>query len=177
MNYIYSMTSETRKIASSKHLSTPETLPLSELEFALTILHNAFNKWVVRCSGAICNYDLNAIEVLTLHNIHQRETEQRRIDICFMLNIEDTHTVNYALKKLNKHGLIVGNKRGKEIFYSTTEEGHSVCEQYREIRDACLISGLNAVDGETEKLSDIALTMRTLSGLYDQAARSAAAMS
>ncbi|MFQ3247694.1 MAG: putative MarR family transcription regulator [Arenicella sp.] len=171
------MTPKPPRIASSKHLSTPETLPLSELEFALTILHNAFNKWIVRCSGAICSYDLNAIEVLTLHNIHQRETQQRRIDICFMLNIEDTHTVNYALKKLSKHGLIVGSKRGKEIFYSTTDEGHNVCEQYREVRDACLIPGLNVIDGGTEILSDIALTMRTLSGLYDQAARSAASMS
>jgi predicted MarR family transcription regulator len=94
-----------------------------------------------------------------------------------MLNIEDTHTVNYALKKLSKHGLIVGSKRGKEIFYSTTDEGHNVCEQYREVRDACLIPGLNVIDGGTEILSDIALTMRTLSGLYDQAARSAASMS
>ena len=171
------MTQKTRKIASSKHLSTPETLPLSEFEFALSTLHNAFNKWIVRCASAACSYDLNAIEVLTLHNIHQRDTEQRRIDICFMLNIEDSHTVNYALKKLLKHGLIEGTKRGKEIFYATTKEGHSVCEQYREVRDLCLISGLKAVDGETEKLSDIAITMRTLSGLYDQAARSAAAMS
>jgi predicted MarR family transcription regulator len=171
------MTKETRKIASSKHLSTPETLPLSEFEFALTILHNAVNKWVVRCASAACDYELNAIEVLTLHNIHQRDHDQRRIDICFMLNIEDSHTVNYALKKLLKHGLICGRKRGKEIFYSTSDEGHLVCEQYREVRNLCLITGLKAVDGETEKLSDIAVTMRTLSGLYDQAARSAAAMS
>lgn len=171
------MTSKSRKIASSKHLASEETWPLSELEFAQTILHNAYNKWIVRCAGAVCNYELNAIEVLTLHNIHQRDTEQRRIDICFMLNIEDTHTVNYALKKLMKHGLIKGTKRGKEIFYATTSEGHDVCEQYREVRDLCLVSGLKAIDGETEKLSEVATTMRTLSGLYDQAARSAASMS
>ena len=98
------MNSDNRKIVSGKHLATEESWPLSELEFALTILNNAFNKWIVRCSSAVCNYDLNALEVLTLHNIHHRDNEQRRVDICFMLNIEDSHTVNYALKKLMKHG-------------------------------------------------------------------------
>lgn len=169
----------TRKdITSSKHLaSTDETRPLSELEFALTTLNNAFTKWIVRCASAACPYELNAIEILTLHNIHQRESQPRRIDICFMLNIEDTHTVNYALKKLVKHNLISGTKRGKEVFYQTTKEGSKVCEGYKEIRQACLINGLGELGHNTDKLSEIATTMRTLSGLYDQAARSAAAMS
>ena len=171
------MNSDDRKIVSGKHLATAESWPLSELEFALTILNNAFNQWIVRCSSAVCKYDLSALEVLVLHNIHHRDNEQRRVDICFMLNIEDSHTVNYALKKLMKHGLITGTKRGKEIFYATTDEGHEVCEQYREVRDRCLVPGVLSVDGDSEHLSEIATTMRTLSGLYDQAARSAASIS
>jgi len=171
------MKSEERKIVSGKHLATKVTWPLSELEFALTILNNAFNKWIVRCSSAVCHYDLTALEVLTLHNIHHRDNEQRRADICFMLNIEDSHTVSYALKKLIKHGLIKGNKRGKEIFYATTDEGHQVCERYREVRERCLVPGVKSFDGDSEHLSEIATVMRTLSGLYDQAARSAASIS
>lgn len=166
-----------KNITSSKHLASAEAMPLSELEFALTTLNNAFTKWMVRCSNAACQYELNATEILTLHNIHQRENQPRRIDICFMLNIEDSHTVNYALKKLMKHKLIKGTKRGKEVFYQTTKEGSRVCNDYREVRETCLINSLNELGHNTEKLSEIATTLRALSGLYDQAARSAVAMS
>lgn len=165
-----------KEITSSKHLAD-DSLPLSELEFALTTLNNAFTQWIVRCSNAACEHELNAIEILTLHNIHQRENQPRINDICFMLNIQDTHTVNYALKKLIKNKLIKGTKRGKEVFYQTTREGSKACEEYRKIRESCLINSLKELGDNTEKLSDIATTLRALSGLYDQAARSAVAMS
>ena len=42
--------------------------------------------------------DLNPIDMLTLHNIHNRDNEQRRIGACFRLNIEDVHTVTYFVK-------------------------------------------------------------------------------
>lgn len=164
------------KIVSSKHLATSIGWPLSEVEFGLTVLNNAFTKWIVRCAAAAGLGDLSAIEVLALHNIHHRDNEQRRIDICFMLNIEDTHTVNYALKKLIKLELIVGTKRGKEIYYATTDKGHSLCEEYRIIREECLISSLNNIDENSEELSQIAATLRSLSGVYDQAARAAASI-
>ena len=171
------MSSDNRKIVSSKHLADDSGWPLSEIEFAMTIMYNAFSKWVVRCCAAAGQADLSIVDVLTLHNIHHRDNEQRRIDISFMLNIEDPHTVNYALKKLIKLGLIEGTKRGKEVFYATTEAGHTLCEEYREIRRQCLLSSLNGLDRDAEELSSIAATLRGLSGLYDQAARAAASMS
>jgi predicted MarR family transcription regulator len=171
------MTQDNRKIVSSKHLAEDAGWPLSEIEFAMTILYNAFSKWVVRCSTAAGQSELSVIDALTLHNIHHRENEQRRIDISFMLNIEDPHTINYALKKLIKLELISGTKRGKEMFYATTEAGAKLCEEYREIRRQCLLSSLNGLDKNPEELSNIAATMRGLSGLYDQAARSAACIS
>ena len=56
-----------------------------------------------------------------------------------MLNVEDTHVVTYALKKLVKAGYVTSEKAGKS-FFSTTEEGKALCMKYREVREACLIS-------------------------------------
>ena len=81
--------------------------------------------------------------------------------------------MNYALKKLLKANLIEGEKRGKEMFYSTTEAGFELCEKYREIREQCLLDSLKHVDPTNEDLSDIASSLRALSGLYDQASRAA----
>jgi len=170
------MPKEKHKIVSSKNLAKSKGWPLSEIELGLTVLNNAFTKWIVRCASASGLGDLSAIEVLTLHNIHHRDNEQRRIDICFMLNIEDTHTVNYALKKLIKLELITGTKRGKEVYYATTDLGSDLCEEYRIIREECLISSLSTIDKDQEEFSKLAASLRSLSGIYDQAARAAASI-
>ena len=65
-------------------------------------------------------------------------------DLCFLLNIEDSHTVTYTLRKLTRIGLIAGEKSGKEMLYNTTAEGEAACERYRQVREDCLISALEA---------------------------------
>lgn len=166
-----------RLIVSSRHLATGENWPVSEFEFGLTVVNNAFQKWITKCASAAGQNDLSALDVLIIHNINHRDTPKRRIDICFVLNIEDSHTVNYALKKLLKPGLIKGEKQGKEIFYTMTAKGVSFCEEYKKIREQCLISDIQgSYRGNSEELSAIAEHLHSLSGLYDQAARAAASL-
>ena len=110
-----------------------------------------------------------------------RAKDKKLADICFVLNIEDSHTVNYALKKLTRLGLVAGDKRGKEIFYATTKDGQGACEKYREVREDCLVSAFSAFGGEkagelNEQIGEAADLLRALSGLYDQAARSASSL-
>ncbi|GEM_PF-57343 len=165
-----------RKIVSSHHLATEGGWQLSEFEFGLIIAYNGFSRWVNHCMAAAGNPELSTLEILVLHNITHRNRSKRLTDVCFMLNMEDTHTVNYAIKKLIRHKLVSGEKSGKEILYSSTKEGVSLCEKYREMREQCLIEGLKVVDGEGRDLSEIAATMRTLSGVYDQASRAASSL-
>ncbi len=122
------------------------------------------------------NSDLNALEILILHHVNHREKQKRLSDVTFLLNIEDTHTVNYALKKLQKTNLIEGEKKGKELFYKTTKAGASLCDQYREVREQCLLDSLIHMDMNQDELSEIAASLRSLSGLYDQASRAASSL-
>jgi predicted MarR family transcription regulator len=48
-----------------------------------------------------------------------------------VLNIEDTHVVSYALKKLANLELVSGERRGKEVFFATTAAGRDLCMKYR----------------------------------------------
>jgi predicted MarR family transcription regulator len=75
-----------------------------------------------------------------------------------------------------KAGLVDGEKKGKEMFYSTTEQGADLCDRYREIREQCLLESVKRVEGMDEELSDIAQTLRSLSGMYDQASRAASSL-
>ncbi len=162
-------------IVSSEHLSR-NAQELSEFEFGMIIASHAFQRWMVRCMTAAGLPELGSLDVLVLHSINHRERAKRQADICLVLNVEDTHTVTYALKKLGKLGLVAGEKHGKETFFRTTDLGRETCQRYAEIREACLVESLSTLGIEREDLHRIAASLRAMSGLYDQAARAAASL-
>lgn len=165
-----------RRIVSSLHLAEGDGWEASEVEYGMIIAYNAFSRWMTRCMSAAGNTQLTPLEILVLHNTNHRERGKRLNDICFVLNIEDTHTVNYALRKLLKMELLLTEKRGKEVFYNTSEAGAKLCEAYRRVRERCFLDGLSRLDMTGDELRDIAASLRALSGQYDQASRAAASL-
>ncbi len=165
-----------RHIVSSDHLATESGWQLSELEYAMTMAYNAFARWMVHCMTAAGYKDLNPLDILVLHNINHRTREKRLSDIVFVMNVEDTHTINYSIKKLVKAELVEGSKQGKEMFYSTTGDGKKLCLEYRNIREECLISAAASTDRDFDEISHTARVLRSMSGLYDQASRAAASL-
>ena len=167
---------ERRRIVSSRHLAEGEGWEASEFEFGLIIAYNAFTRWIQRCMAAAGMPELSPLESLVLHNTNHRNREKRLTDISFLLNIEDTHTINYALRKLRKLELVTSTKRGKEMFYRTSDSGSELCELYRKIRAQCLLDGIPSAGITGEELRKIASSLRSLSGHYDQASRAASSL-
>lgn len=165
-----------RLFVSSSHLVSPRSQQLSEFEFGLIIASNAFSRWVVRCMAAAGLKDLTPLEVLLLHHVNHRARQKKLGDICFMINIEDTHVVSYALKKLVSLGLVSSERHGKEVLFSTTAEGQEYIDRYRQVREGCLVAALPREDSDNERLGEMAAFLRFLSGMYDQAARAAASL-
>jgi predicted MarR family transcription regulator len=163
-------------VVSASHLADGAMPALSEMEFALTLLGNAFHRWIVRCSNAAGIPGLAATDVLVLHAANHRGREKTQADICLMYNIEDTHVVAYAVKKLTALKLVETGKRGKEKTVRVTEAGAEACRRYREVREALLVAGVAGMEFDDGKISSLAGLMRALSGQYDQAARSAASL-
>jgi predicted MarR family transcription regulator len=163
-------------IVSSAHLVSPDSAQMSEFEFGLIVAGNAFHRWVTHCMSAAGLKDLTPLDVLVLHHVTHRARDKRLADICFIMNIEDTHLVNYALKKLQGLGVVASRKHGKEVTYAATEDGRQFVERYREIRESCLIAALNADDSLNRDIGELARLLRVLSGMYDQAARAAASL-
>jgi predicted MarR family transcription regulator len=163
-------------IVSSEHLTSPDSWPLSEFEYGMIIAHNAFSRWMIRCMHAAGYADFSPLDVLVLHNVNHRNRQKRLVDICFVLHVEDQHTVNYSLKKLVKAELVEREKHGKEIFYFATEQGKEACKRYREIRETCLTSAYRNLDQEGSEISEAAALLRLMSGLYDQASRAASSL-
>ena len=163
-------------IVSSSHLVSARSPELSEFEFALNTAYNAYNRWCVRCMAAAGVRDLTFLDVLVVHHVNHRGRAKRLADICFIMNVEDTHLINYSLKKLQNLGVVVSSKSGKDVTYASTDSGRDYVDRYRAIRESCLINALNADDGLNRDIGELARLLRLLSGIYDQAARSAASL-
>ncbi len=170
-----------RRIVSSSHLVSERAAELSAYEYGLILASNAFDRWIVRCMAAAGYPELGPLDILVLHSVNHRDRAKRLSDICFVLNIEDSHTVNYALKKLVKLALITRSRRGKETLYATSAAGTAACLKYRELREDCLVTAFEAFAGGQggdahSQINETAELLRALSGLYDQAARAAASL-
>src|SRR5260370_37804873 len=85
---------------------------------------------------------MTAVEVSLLHHVSHRERKKKIADICFVLNIEDTHVASYAIKKLMARGYVKSEKVGKEVFFSATPAGREVCGKDPGGGERCLISTL-----------------------------------
>ncbi len=163
-------------IVSSSQLADGGMPALSEMEYALTIASNAFSRWVVRCMDAAGLAGLTPLDVQILHSANHRERQKTLADLCTMLNIEDTHLVNYAIKKLVRLKLVTSGKRGKEKTVVITKQGAAAAARYKEVREALLVSSIKAMGVEEKDVSRIAALLRAFSGQYDQAARAAASL-
>ncbi|MBL4830998.1 MAG: winged helix DNA-binding protein [Aliivibrio sp.] len=157
-------------IVSSSHLMSEKSMTLGEFEYALTMVNNAFQRWMQSCCMAVELQDLSPLDILALHNLHHRDRPKRITDVAFTLNIEDIHNVSYSVRKLVKKGLVIGERQGKDTYYQLNDAGKHFCLQYKEVREQCLVEVVSKLNVDNE-LGDVAATMRTLSGIYDQASR------
>lgn len=163
-------------IVSSSHLADGALPALSELEFGLNMIGHAYHRWMIRCMAAAGIPDLSALDVLVLHHVVHRQRPKTIADLCLVLDVEDTHLITYAAKKLQALGLVTAGRRGKEKTLTVTDAGRAACGRYREVREALLTQAVAGTGIAPEKLSELAALLRALSGHYDQAARAAASL-
>lgn len=163
-------------IVSAAHLASGAMPSLSEMEFAITMMVNAYHRWMVRCMAGAGIDALSPLDVQILHLVNHRGRQKSQADLCLLLNIEDTHTVTYALRKLENAGLVKSGRRGKEKTAQITRAGEKACLDYRQIREELLVAPLQQLGLDETEVSRLSAVVRTLSGQYDQAARSAAAL-
>ncbi len=163
-------------IVSSAHLAGGGSPALSEVEFGMILAQHAFGRWMVRGMAAAGVSELSPLDVLVLHTVNHRGRPKKLADICLVLSIEDTHTVTYSIRKLEKLDLVKSGKLGKEKIIAVTSLGEKACLRYADIREALLVDAVRSTGLSEERMSEIAGFLRALSGHYDQAARAASSL-
>jgi predicted MarR family transcription regulator len=146
---------------------------LSEMELALTVLWNSVHRWMSQRSQAGSATGLSDLDVFLLHLLVYRNKQLRGIDLAFALSIDDMHLVSYSLKKLQRQGLVSSSRVGKEVFYLPTAPGKQHYFDFLEDRKKYLEPSMQFISHEHD-LKSLNTLLRALSGVYEQAARSAA---
>jgi predicted MarR family transcription regulator len=158
----------------SWHLARTETeRRLSDFEFGLERLAQAYYRWKAACLAAVCDVPLTGDDVAVLNVVRMGDEPKRLSEIGQLLNRVDVPNLQYATRKLVRAGLIEteGSSSRKETRYRATATGRSVTEGYAALRAATLPPMLDALDGWAAKSETTSIQLDLISSLYAQAAQ------
>src|ERR1700742_2908451 len=158
----------------SWHLSRTETERLlTDFEFRLERLAQAYYRWKAACLAAVCDVPLTGDDVAVLNVVRMGDEPKRLSEIAQLLNRVDVPNLQYAMRKLVRAGLIEteGSSSRKETRYRATATGHAVTEAYAALRAATLPPMLEALDGWAAKSEATSVQLDLISSLCAQAAQ------
>lgn len=156
------------------HMATNNhEISLTEFEFSVLRLTEAFTRWMDDCTACCCNdINVNGMDFAVLNIIRMHDRPKGITEIGRLMNREDQSNLQYCVRKLNKAGLIEkisasGSKKG--AVYTVTKAGKEMTEQYARLRSKLLVSLTTQIGNSDEKLEHTAQVLNLMSGLYNQA--------
>lgn len=159
------------------HLANDKTeLAVTELEFALMRVLEAFSRWVAAADEMVGMSDLKHAEHVILHVIRMQNRPKSGATIARLLNRDDLPNIQYSLRKLEGAGLIRKSKEGggKGQSYGITETGERLTNEYSKLRAELLIRNIKTLNDFDERVEGAAQLLSILTGIYEESARSCA---
>lgn len=156
------------------HLSrTPAEAALTDFEFVLHHIVEAFRRWTVELHAFVGGEAMANEDVSVLQVVRMRERAKSISEIAKFLNREDTANVQYSLRKLESAGLIrkVPGLAPRQTAYVPTARGIDVTDKYAELRREILLGLMQAMGDSSAIMGEATRKMALMTGFYDQAAR------
>lgn len=157
----------------------PHDVSTTEFEWAVMRFFSAFERSCLQLSITAGSSDLSFQELVLLHVVGMQHHAQTSHSVARQLNRDDVQNLQYALRKLEKRGLISKSlgDRSKTAHYSITPEGRESVGLYAKIRAQLLTGRTELVSEIDEKLKEATQLLSVLTGIYDDVARVAATYS
>jgi predicted MarR family transcription regulator len=163
-----------RDAAGSWHLARNDAQRrLSDFEFALERLAQAYYRWKASCLAAVCEVPLTGDDVAVLNVIRMGDEPKRLAEVGQLLNRVDVPNLQYATRKLVRAGLIEteGSASRKETRYRATSHGRSITEDYASLRAQTLPPMFEGLAGWADGCGAITTQLDQMAALYAQGAR------
>jgi predicted MarR family transcription regulator len=160
------------KLSATGHLSTtqPEAR-LTELEFGLEHLLQAYYRWKALCFRAVSEVALSGEDVAVLNTIRMGDDPKQLSEIARLLNRTDVANLQYALRKLAKAGLIdnAGSPSRRETRYRVTAAGRDATDAYSRMRLEILMPLLDGSNGGALDSAGLGRALGALARHYEEA--------
>ncbi len=159
------------------HLAdTPHEAALTDLEYQLLRVSEAFFRWEAQGMQAAAGLDLGPSDLGILHVVRMHDRPKGLTEIGRLLNRDDTPNIQYSLRKLEKLELIDKQRDSsrKTFLYQTTERGREATDAYAVLRRKLLVRLTNSLQDANLQFDQTTLLLELLTGIYDQATRAAA---
>ncbi|MGX9425599.1 winged helix DNA-binding protein [Bradyrhizobium sp. LeoA1S1] len=102
----------------------------------------------------------SSLDLLVIGFLNSKDQKVRAADISFALKIEDTYTVQYALKKLAAAHLVESQRSGKETLFQLTSAGRNLYKRYSIVRSNFLLDAVAMISAND--LDRLASVLRTI---------------
>ena len=157
----------------------PHDVSTTEFEWAVMRFFSAFERSCLQLSITAGSSDLSFQELVLLHVVGMQHHAQTSHSIARQLNRDDIQNLQYALRKLEKRGLISKSlgDRSKTAHYFITTQGRESVGLYAKLRSQLLTGRTELVSEIDEKLQEATQLLSVLTGIYDDVARVAATYS
>ncbi len=158
----------------SWHLANDETeFKVTELEFAMMRVLEAFSRWVAAADEMVGLSELKHGEHVILHVIRMQNRPKSGATIARLLNRDDLPNIQYSLRKLESSGFIQKNKEAgtKNYTYSITELGERMTNEYSKLRSEILIRRFRSLADFDARAEDATELLSVITGIYEESAR------
>ena len=145
---------------------------LTGVEWSLWRLSAAFIRWQGECMTAVAGRPIGGHDTALLHVVAYQDRPKGLSEVARLLGRSDIANVQYALRKLNRLGLIapLAGRSRKDTVYRVTSDGAALVQGYRALRRELLVA---LADSDAGRLPDLDRRLVQLTDLYDGAARAA----
>ncbi|WP_322057162.1 winged helix DNA-binding protein [Paraburkholderia sp. J63] len=169
----------TKKTAAAEHrwhLAMDDFgVEITDLEYAVMRLNQSFSRWQSECMAAVTGTTLSGQENALVHVIHMHERPKTIRDLLHMTNRQDVANMQYELRKLIKAGLVEKSGTARTgVYYTTTVEGASVCEEYARLRETVLLKMAEAAAGVQSAAAQATACLEQMERVYESATREVA---
>jgi len=144
---------------------------ITEFEFSLMRIAAAYDRWIGECLATVARQPLGSTCAAVLHLTALKNRPKTPAEIARLLNRDDVPNVIYAIRKLERAGLVErDSEQRKSTAYRITRRGRRVALDYAELRAQVLLPHVPKLEAGNEQLAGAKDLMDLIRGIYDQAA-------
>jgi len=144
---------------------------ITEFEFSLMRIAAAYDRWIAECLASVARQPLGSTCAAVLHLTALKNRPKTTAEIARLLNRDDVPNVIYAIRKLERAGLVEReSEQRKSAAYRITRRGRRVALDYAELRAHVLLPHVPKLEAGNQQLAGAKDLMDLIRGIYDQAA-------